>query len=583
MSTARFLRLALCVAAVAVALLAPVSPLAAAGFEGGGPWVVRAWFGDEAMIREVASWGDHLQYDRDQGFLRLVVDADQRARLEALGFFVEVDEESTALLRLAESAQTGWDRPDTIPGFPCYRTVEETYADAQALVADHPTLAALVDVGDSWDKVTVGGSPGYDLLVLELTNSALAGPKPVLMVTGAIHAREYTTAEAALRFAEWIVGAHGTDADATWVLDHHEIHIVLHTNPDGRKIAEGGILWRKNRNSTLCGGGSFGIDLNRNFDFYWGQWGGSSGDSCSETYRGSTAASEPETQAVQSYMESVFPDQRPDDLTTPAPDTSTGIYVDLHSFGGEILSAWGQTPTPICNGAPPTWPPNCAQILRLGRKWAYLSGYDPRVGSLYPVDGSTKDYSYGHLGVPGYTWELGTDFFESCASFENAVLPDALAMLKYAMRVPRTPYRTPAGPDVVNLLGPPGLVEIGDPALVTASLDDTRSFDPDGVEPSQPIAAGELFVDVPPWAGGSPVAMSATDGAFDEPVEAAAASLDTACLDAGRHLIYARGRDSGANEGAVSALFLDLVEPAPIPFLDGFESGTTCRWTAAVP
>ena len=587
MRTLRFLRFspaAMLFAALLALFFATSAPLAAEGFAGPGPWMARAWFGDEAMVREVASWGDHLQVERDKGFLRVVVDADQLAKLAALGFFVEVDEEATALIRLAESAQEAWDRPDTIPAFPCYRTVEETYASAQALATAHPTLAAIADVGDSWDKVTAGGPAGYDLFVLKLTNSSVPGPKPVLLVSAAIHAREYTTAEAALRFAEWIAGAYGTDADATWVLDQHEIHILLQANPDGRKTAEGGSQWRKNRNNTNGCVSTYGVDLNRNFSFYWGAWGGSSGVACDETYRGSAAASEPETQTLAAYMATVFPDRRPDDLTTPAPDDTMGIYVDLHSYANEILSAWGQTTSPICNGAPPVSPPNCAQILRLGRKWAYLSGFDPRVGSLYAVDGSTKDYSYGHLGVPGYTWEMGTSFFESCSAFESAVLPDALAMLKYAMRVPRTPYLTPAGPDAVSVTAPAQPLAPGDPAVVTATLDDTRYFDPDGVEPAQPIAAAELYLDGPPWTGGSPVALLAVDGAFDTSVEAATVTLDTSALALGRHLLYVRGRDSANNWGAFSAAFLTLIDPATDPVLEGTvtEAGTSVPLVATV-
>ncbi|KAB2968838.1 MAG: hypothetical protein F9K18_02215, partial [Thermoanaerobaculia bacterium] len=584
MSPTRFLRLVLSLAALAALSAGAAPPLAAADFEGPGPWMVRAWFGDEVMIREVASWGDHLQVVPDKGYLRVVVDAEHLARLHGLGFFVEVDEEATALIRRAESAQLDWDRPESIPGFPCYRTVEETYSSAQALVAQFPAFATVTDVGDSWDKLTAGGQPGYDLLVLKLTNAAVAGPKPVLMVTGAIHAREYTTAEAALRFAEWILGAYGIDADATWVLDHHEIHIVLQTNPDGRKIAETGSSWRKNRHNDGCGS-SFGVDLNRNFDFYWGAWGGSSGVPCDETYRGASAGSEPETQTVEAYMGTVFTDWRPvDDLVTPVPDTASGVYVDLHSFGGDVLTAWGQTTSQLCNGAPPTWPPNCAQLLRLGRKWAFLSGYDPRPGSLYAVDGSTKDYSYGRLGIPGYTWELGSNFFENCSSFESAVLPDAFAMLKYAMRVPREPYRLPAGPDAVNVTAPTLPIAPGDPATVTATIDDTRYFDLDGTEPSQPIAGAEVFVGTPPWAGGTPLAMNASDGTFNATVEGATLALDTSGLASGRHLLYVQGRDNANNRGVVSAVFLTVIDPATAPFLEGVvtEAGTGTPLAATV-
>ncbi len=552
---------------------------------GPGPWMVRAWFGDEAMIRTVASWSDHLQVERSKGFVRVLVDADHLARLEALGFFVEADAEGTELLRYAERSQEGWEDPDTIPGFPCYRTVEETYAAASALVAAHPTLATLLDVGDSWDKVTPGGPAGYDLEVLRLTNSGTPGPKPVLLVSAAIHAREYTTAEAALRFAEWILGAYGQDPDATWVLDAHEIHILLHTNPDGRKIAETGSQWRKNTDNDDGCGSSYGTDLNRNFDFYWGAWGGSTGGSCDETYRGPSAGSEPETQTLAAYMTSVFPDQRPDDLTTPAPDNATGLFVDLHSYGGDILSAWGQTPQPTCVGSPPLYPPNCAQILRLGRKWGYLSGYDPGVGSLYPVDGSTKDYSYGRLGVPGYTWELGSNFFEACSSFESSVWPAAFAMLRYAMKVPRAPYLLPAGPDALLPSAIPGGALPGDTVTLTATMDDSRYHDPDGAEPVQAIAAARAYVDVPPWgAGATPIALTAVDGLFDASSEAVTGTFDTTGLAFGRHLVYLEGEDSSGARGPVSAAFFWVLDPATAPTLAGVvqETGSGAPLAATV-
>ena len=39
-----------------------------------------------------------------------------------------------------------------------------------------------------------------------------------------------------------------------------------------------------------------------------------------------------------------------------------------------------------------------------------------------------------------YAWEIGTAFFESCASFEGSVLPAGLAMLRAAAKLPRAPY-----------------------------------------------------------------------------------------------------------------------------------------------
>jgi carboxypeptidase T len=156
-------------------------------------------------------------------------------------------------------------------GFPCYRTVEETYASLVGLASNHPTLASWLDVGDSWQKVTSAGAAGYDLNVLVLTNKARPGPKPAFFLMAAIHAREYSTAEVATRFAEYLVSAYGLDPDVTWLLDYFQVVIMPQANPDGRKLAETGLYQRKNVNNSNGGacsipatiGNQFGTDLNR--------------------------------------------------------------------------------------------------------------------------------------------------------------------------------------------------------------------------------------------------------------------------------------------------------------------------------
>ena len=116
------------------------------------------------------------------------------------------------------------------------------------------------------------GLGGYDMMVLVLTNSAISGDKPKLFATAAIHAREYAGAPLCLHFAKYLIDNYGIDADATWILDYHEIHLMFHTNPDGRKQAETGLSWRKNTNQNYCGATSNnrGADLNRNFEYQWG-------------------------------------------------------------------------------------------------------------------------------------------------------------------------------------------------------------------------------------------------------------------------------------------------------------------------
>jgi len=544
--------------ALGLALLGATAALAAAPDPpaGKGPWVVRAHFQDRTQVNLLAAEREPWEVNYDQRYLVLDVDAAGWRFLVSLGFEPEVDEARTAEMLRPRVALPG--QVNAIPGFPCYRTVEETFASAQAIVTAHPTLASWADVGDSWEKQQAGGLPGYDMMVLKLTNAATPGPKPKLLITSAIHAREYTTAELMTRFAEYLAAQYDIDPDVTWFLDHQEVHLVLQTNPDGRKHAEAGQFWRKNTDSMNCGApDSWGIDLNRNFPYNWGCCGGSSGNGCAETYRGPSAASEPETDAVRDYVLSIFPDYG-DPQTGPIPPDAAGMFIDIHSYSELVLWPWGYTTTPAPNGT---------QLQTLGRKFAYFNNYFPMQSIyLYVTDGTTIDYAYGQQGVAAYTFELGTDFFQDCSTFLNVILPTNMQALLYAARVTRAPYMLPAGPDALGVATvPPGSVNAGQPLDVLATLNDTRYNNSHGTEPVQTIAAAEVYLDTPPWAPGAiPVALSATDGSFDETIEAVSGTLQTGGWTAGRHTLFVRGRDAAINWGPVSAVFIDVTVPVEL-------------------
>ncbi|MFN2187421.1 MAG: M14 family zinc carboxypeptidase, partial [Candidatus Promineifilaceae bacterium] len=373
--------------------------------------VVRAYYEDPSMVSKVAAANEPWSVNEEEGYILLSATPLEYDRLESLGFRLEVDEKLTALYSAPKERLPG--QISGIDGYPCYRTVEETFASAEQIVQDHPTLAEWVDAGDSWEKVTPGGLAGYDIMVLKLTNKMIPGPKPVLFLTSGLHAREYTPPELNTRFAEYLVSSYDIDADVTWLLDYHELHLLLITNPDGRKQAESGLFWRKNTNADYCSPSSSnrGADLNRNFTFEWGNWGGSSPSECDSTYRGPSPASEPEIQAVQAYGRSIFPDQRDDALTAAAPEDAMGVYLDMHSSGNLVLWPWGFTTQPAPNGT---------ALQTLGRRFAYFNGYDPDQSiSLYPADGTSEEFGYGELGAATYTIEMGQTFFESCGYFEN--------------------------------------------------------------------------------------------------------------------------------------------------------------------
>lgn len=501
-------------------------------------------------------WEVHHSAAPQERYLVAYLSNAEVSALRTQGYQVTVDNTATAQLwspRVVVGAQSAG-----IPGYACYRTVEETYSSLAALALDHPDLATWNDIGDSWEKVTPNNPAGYDLYALVLTNRARLGPKPKFLLMGAIHAREYTTAELATRFAEELVAKYNSDPDVTWLLDYHEIHIIPQANPDGRKLAEAGQLWRKNTNNTNGCNFSFtwGTDLNRNSSFKWNT-GGSSGNACDLTYRGPSAASEPETQIIENYAKSIFPDQRGPNDSDAAPVDTSGVFISLHSYSELVLFPWGFTTAPS---------PNSNALQTLGRKFGYYNGYQVCTGPdcLYGTSGTTDDFTYGTLGVASYTFELGQNFFEQCNFFEENILPKNMPTLYYAAKVARRPYQLPAGPDVLQ----PTATFTGTTLLVQATIDDTR-YDSNGwgIEPNQPISAARLTIDTPAWITGTQVyTMSAGDGFFNTTVEKVMLAIDASTWPLGRRTIFIEGQDSDGNWGPPTALFVTMPgSPTPTP------------------
>jgi carboxypeptidase T len=542
--------------------------------------VYKAYFPNLETARKAAITfhSQLLEANYDTGYLVFELTPQEMAQLRQFGFKLRPATEfmaqrqkflnnmQTEMLRRQQSAPADAKAaadvnaaaaPATIPGFPCYETVEETFSQAEAFATSKPNLATWVDVGDSWEKTV--GLGGFDIKVLKLTNSAIAGNKPKLFVNSAIHAREYTTAALNLEFARWLVNGYGVNADATWILDHHEVHLMLQTNPDGRKKAETGLSWRKNTNQNYCGATSNtrGADLNRNFSFSFNSTGGqgSSGNQCDLTYRGPSAASEPETQAIEAYVRSLWPDQRGPNLTDAAARTNSGIHIDVHSYSQLVLWPWGTTSA--ASG-------NATDLQTLGRKLAFFNGYTPQQAiGLYPTDGTSDSVSYGELGVAAYTIELGTSFFQSCTTYNNTIKPNNLNALIYAAKVVRTPYITPAGPDV-SVLALSGTasttgVQVGTAVSLTGTATDTRYNNTNGVQATQNIAAAEYYIDTPPWvSGATPTALTASDGAFNAKTEGIRGTINTSSLSVGKHIVYVRSRDAGNNWGPFTAAFLQV-------------------------
>ena len=445
-----------------------------------------------------------------------------------------------------------------ISGYPCYRTVTETQTAMDSMAAAKPTLARVQNIGVSWDKQKAGGAAGHDIKVLVLGNSTNGTPKFRFFLMGAIHAREYTTAELALRFAEQLLNGYGTNPDATWLLDHAELHVVPMVNPDGRLFAEAGQSWRKNTNTDVGCPSLPGVDLNRNHTFKWGT-GGSSTSPCDETYRGPSAGSEPEVQAIESYMRSIFADQRGPNDSDAAPADATGMMISLHSYSQLVLYPWGSTSSAA---------PNEAGLRTLGKKFGFFNRYDVTQSiGLYPTSGTTDDWAYGTLGVAAYTFELGTSFFQSCSTFESTIAPNNLPALLYAFKAARRPYQTPFGPEVTSVTATPASVYAGQPVTLAGTADDTRSFDSGGSgEAAQTISNVRASLRDPSWVTGSTLALPVTGSAAT--VRGFSGSISTAGLPLGKHLVHVEAQDASGNWGVPTAVFIEVLpDPNQAPVI----------------
>ncbi len=411
--------------------------------------------------------------------------------------------------------------PQQYPFRACYAVYTDAVAQMQSWAEAYPQLAELFDLGPSWE--TTKGRATRRLWAMRLTNQALTDPKPKLLLLALHHARETVTPVVALNLIETLLSGYGRDAEATWLLDHRELWVVPFVNPDGYAKVQMGLNWRKNTNDTQCASGpppqGPGVDLNRNYGYQWGGPGASE-NPCSQTYRGQGPFSEPETQAVR-------------DL---ALREGFDMVISLHSFGELILYPWGYTPVPA---------PDANGLYRVARALSSFNGYTPiQSVQLYPTNGDTCDWVYGALGLPCFTFEIGSAaegyFWPDCKRLQAQWEANRGALL-YALKLTAAPYQLALAPRIRDLR----LRYHGRRLKVEALLDDTATG-------GEAVTGGEVFVDsVGPAGTGVPLVAG---GVASVSVATATATLDLAGWH-GRHTLYVFAEDASGHRSPPTARF----------------------------
>jgi hypothetical protein len=351
------------------------------------------------LARSPLSLDDFLRADFDvvarrDGTLDLLAGADDRARLERLGVPYTVRQEDLARFYAERAAADGpqaapvrgaWLVPPFGQGsMGGYYTFSELLAVLDQITARYPTLVK--------PRTSIGTSiEGRALWSLKISDNPLVDEsEPELRFDALHHAREPESMQALLWLMLALVEDYGTDPRATYLVNERETWFVPCVNPDGYVYNQttnpgGGGLWRKNRRNN--GNGTFGVDLNRNYDYQWGFDNvGSSGSPSSGTYRGTAPASEPETAAMQAFIDA-HPFQ---------------TAITIHTYSNLWIYPWSYVAQAT---------PSNTQFDELSKLATVLNGYTIGVSGavLYVANGVTDDYDYGVHGTLSWTDEIGND------------------------------------------------------------------------------------------------------------------------------------------------------------------------------
>ncbi|KAK0427639.1 hypothetical protein QR680_010340 [Steinernema hermaphroditum] len=254
--------------------------------------------------------------------------------------------------------------------------------------------------------------------------------KPAIWIDGGIHAREWVSPAAVLFMIDQLVGEYHNVPTIKSLVDNLDWYIVPLLNPDGYEFSRSSTdpetrLWRKNRSPPICKQtptGLFtaprteccqGVDLNRNFDWFFGEVGAST-DPCSEIFNGAAAFSEPETAAVRDFIS--------------ARTSTIKTFLTFHSYSQILMFPFGHAVRTYPNDVQDlrSTAMRAAQALKnvYGTNYVVGTGAD----TLYPASGGSEDWAKGKMGMKySFLFELRPEenVWDGFLLAENQILPTA--------------------------------------------------------------------------------------------------------------------------------------------------------------
>jgi len=255
-----------------------------------------------------------------------------------------------------------------------YKNSEEVETFLREYSEKYPDLTKLVSIGKSIE--------GRDIWALKISDNAEKTEldEPAHLFNSMHHAREVMGPEVGFDIVSRLLDNYGSDEKITKHVDQNEIWVMPMFNVDGNNKMWGeDSWWRKNVR------GGYGVDLNRNYPSGWDSCNGSSGWRNSQTYRGESPASEPETVAMMKFIEEVRP----------------VFDISYHSYSELVIYPFGCRPKKTQTKE---------VVEKIGKQVANLLDYVPGTAweTLYNADGGDIDWMYEAYQVIPFVIELNS-------------------------------------------------------------------------------------------------------------------------------------------------------------------------------
>ena len=309
---------------------------------------------------------------------------------------------------------------DSLTPIDGFRTYSSLNLRHHQLVEQVSWLTAL-NLGTTFNERTIWG---YQLS--DADNITISGAiEGSALINGGIHAREWQSPEALTGYMENLFAGRNNQHIEQYIIDNLNLVLIPVLNIDGLLQTQrysntvtnsinsprDGRMRRKNMRSvdellTTTSDNLHGIDLNRNNNPYWATSSeGSSDDNISLVYHGTSAASEPEIQALQNGAVS-------------AGETRLRFYIDTHSFSQIYFTPMtgDQRRDNITS--------ELANIMRAANSSKYRYGPFSAGSGI----GATDEYFANSYQIPSYTLEIeplnsSADYGGNGISHDGFILP----------------------------------------------------------------------------------------------------------------------------------------------------------------